>query len=325
MYSYSIQLSSIPNGVPITTPKRKGFTLIELLVVIAIIAILIGLLLPAVQKVREAAARSKCQNNIKQLGIAIHACHDSNGVCPPPGAGLANGAAWNSLITRTGPYTNLTPGFFLLLPYIEQNALYNQVMGQAAPNSGNGYTGYQITKINVFVCPSDTSGLNNGLGNPLGPDGGWAICNYVWNYLAFGEPLTNRSEGASTIPGSFPDGTSQTVIFGERYAWYGSGNTGGGPLSSLWMDSENRWQAQMCNIPYGGGTGYGAPNGCPPFQVKPLVVNATNSSGGGNSAHSGGMMVGLADGSVRFISSGITPTVWAHACDPQDGNVLPNF
>ena len=112
------------------------------------------------------------------------------------------------------------------------------------------------------------------------------------------------------------------MIFGERYAWYGTGNSGGGPDSSLWMDSENRWQGRMCNAPYAGGTGYGA---CPMFQVRPAVANATNSGGGGNTSHTGGMMVGMGDGSVRSVSSSISPTVWSNACDPRDGNVLGDF
>ncbi len=189
---------------------------------------------------------------------------------------------------------------------------------------GNGFgpTPYQGVKIKLLQCPTDASGANDGLGNPAGPDGKFAISNYVWNYMVFGDPPSNSSEGAATIPATFADGTSQTVIFGERYAWYGTGNAGGGPDSSLWMDSENRWQAQMCNAPHAGGAGY-AP--CPMFQIRPTVPNATNSGGGGNTPHISGMSVGMGDGAVRSVSGAIAPSVWANACDPRDGNVLTGF
>src|SRR5258707_4165146 len=123
--------------------KQAGFTLIELLVVIAIIAILIGLLLPAVQKVREAANRSNCQNNFKQIGLAFHAHHDTHGYFP------SGGGAWNSARVMTngtpGTYTNQTYGWaYQILPYIEQTALWLE------PNDGV----VQGTRVKTYSCPS---------------------------------------------------------------------------------------------------------------------------------------------------------------------------
>jgi prepilin-type N-terminal cleavage/methylation domain-containing protein len=305
-----------------SSQARKGFTLIELLVVIAIIGVLIGLLLPAVQKVREAANRMKCSNNLKQLALATHSCHDTMGVLPPAGGGVASGAGWNSVVARIGPYTGQTGQFFPLWPYLEQTGFYAAVMkatnGNCSTATVNGIPAYGMV-FSVLHCPSDSSGTNNGKGNPAGPDGTFAITNYCMNYLVFGDPTHDSLEGAATIPASFPDGTSNTVLFGERYAWYGSGNTGGGPLSSLWMDSENRWQPLICNAKYAGSSGYGA---CPLFQNQPTVILARNSGGGGQAIHPSTMNVAMGDGTVRTVSPSVSANTWAEACDPRDGVTL---
>jgi prepilin-type N-terminal cleavage/methylation domain-containing protein/prepilin-type processing-associated H-X9-DG protein len=166
---------------------RRAFTLIELLVVIAIIAILIGLLLPAVQKVREAAARAQCSNNIKQLGIAAHAYHDSFKHLPPAvqiaGLNLGNPGSW---VNCTSSYRN--PGFgpnwaVFLLPYIEQDALYKA--NQAGINNylkSNGtdqsWRNVRSTLIPTMLCPSDPTAPTS----PCTLNGGsWARGNYAAN------------------------------------------------------------------------------------------------------------------------------------------------
>ncbi len=239
--------------------NRPAFTLIELLVVIAIIAILIGLLLPAVQKVREAAARTQCTNNLKQIGLAVHNY-----------AGTYNNAlpALTSDVMKPkyGAYNGGI--FYTLLPFIEQTALFQsgaQFNPQATwsapiPPSSNAALAannlpLQSQVVKVYVCPADATILNGlcDLQTQTNAASGiypWAASSYAANYQIFGtvnnidptgvanSPSLNNSFGPTFNIGNIPDGTSNTVFFGEKFgaclntagnlwAYPGIGNYGG--------------------------------------------------------------------------------------------------
>jgi prepilin-type N-terminal cleavage/methylation domain-containing protein len=318
------------------TTRRRGFTLIELLVVIAIIAILIGLLLPAVQKVREAANRIKCDNNLKQLGLAAQDYHDTQGHLPP-GIGYyppARGAF--------GTY------FFHLLPYVEQDNLYQSALGSVPfpppcgpttvyyPGNNNVYS----QRVAVFLCPSDPSVGSDGVVKINGFSFG-ASC-YAPNAM-----VSAHNDFSTNPPGSNPqgkarfgdltDGLSNTILHAEKYArcsntFMAPAFRDGGTAWAYCTAPVFPWQPSPMNLPpraFGPEfcipalVARGAPDAIGPkskFQVRPREGSCDPTRAA--TAHTGGIQVGLADGSVRNLTPSMSPDTWWAAVTPSGGEVL---
>jgi prepilin-type N-terminal cleavage/methylation domain-containing protein/prepilin-type processing-associated H-X9-DG protein len=273
---------------------RRAFTLIELLVVIAIIAILIGLLLPAVQKVREAAATTQCKNNLKQIGLACHGYHDAQKSLPP---GYLASAPYADGATDTAPGWGW--GAFLL-PHLEQDNLYRQLnFNQPVEKSQNAIQ----TMVKVYLCPSD-----------LPPAGAFPISDATGATVALAAPSSYAAtvgpdatdvadptglgvfyRNSRTRLTDITDGTSQTVMIGDR-AWADSqGIWAGAPAGAVVRPGpRNLWQ-----------------NVTAPAPTFVLVhnhwINIKTDSDGGlddfSGYHNDGINVLFADGSVHFLRS----------------------
>jgi prepilin-type N-terminal cleavage/methylation domain-containing protein len=315
--------------------SRKGFTLIELLVVIAIIAVLVGLLVPAVQKVREAANRMSCSNNLKQLGLAMHNYEGANG-CFPQGRNA---------------YPKVVSAPARLLAYVEQENLQKLIdpEGTLALGSQNELAGRN--KVKLFICPSDPRGgqipgsvyhginyvANNGTGVT------WDAAGEIAGYLKIADGNGVFAQIRVKI-GDILDGTSNTAAFTESLLGSGVAITGiptdpmtvqtavlevpGGndPTPAACKAGSGVWNSrrgeQWINGHYGNTlyNHYYPPNSSSRWDCG----NGSHNKGltAARSAHSGGVSLLACDGSVRFVSNGIQLASW-RALGTRAGGEVP--
>jgi prepilin-type N-terminal cleavage/methylation domain-containing protein/prepilin-type processing-associated H-X9-DG protein len=325
----------------ISARRKKGFTLIELLVVIAIIAILIGLLLPAVQKVREAAARMKCSNNLKQMGLAAHNYENTYGGLPPTAIDFDSNAP--STLPFPAPMGNrLARSFhFMLLPYIEQGNIQSKY-DPTLDWRELANRPLAASPIPIYLCPSAPGGDRTRSFSTSSYGGGTVTC-YVTDYLVFARTRStintatllsatvNSSWSGATQPNvttpftSITDGTSNTVMLMEAAGGpqeyrlgklYSTANTAD---TQSWADHRNYHIFDGTDPATGASDSASATSG-----NRTLAVNGTNAAEP-YAFHSGGINALRADGSVFFLRQSVTVGVVAALITRNNGEVLPDY
>jgi prepilin-type N-terminal cleavage/methylation domain-containing protein/prepilin-type processing-associated H-X9-DG protein len=335
--------------------RSNGFTLIELLVVIAIIAILIGLLLPAVQKVRGAAARIRCANNLKQIGLALHNYMDSNDALPPNGNYTYTGSA----VVATSAWSALAR----ILPYIEQENLFRTIDFSLGYNVQPGVSS---KRVGTYICPAEVNDRGSGTDATYG-NKNWTL-NYTVNegpWAVLTQKSTGMLPGAGAFapnrgyrPADFTDGLSNTLALAEVKAYTvrvaGASNTatasGSAPpnapadvgsgfgFGTAAFDPTKNTHVEWVDgkVHETGFTAAFAPNTLVPFASGGTTydvdfVSATETSTGdtfaavtARSYHGGGVNVVLMDGSVRFVRDTVPVPTWRALATRAGSEIFAN-
>jgi prepilin-type N-terminal cleavage/methylation domain-containing protein len=313
-------------GLPVLDSRserqRPAFTLVEMLIVIGIIGTLMGLLFPAINKAREAANRSRCLNNLRQLGMAAHGFEAINQRMPPMFGWFPGKAA-------PGAYGTV---FFHLAPYFEMGDVYTSTFD---PNSRSYFPTYgnladTQTVAKILYCPSDPTAADGYSETAV-----WSSASYAGNFQVFGAPNAEPAnpacnplgfsaqalapwQGAARLGTSFPDGTAHTILFAEKFARCGGPLgwpyrfIGGGDLWLRW-DCLDSWQPTMAAWVTGPQS---------KFQVNPKWGSSDCNSYLAQTGHNSGMVICLADGSGHVLAPSISSDTWWALCTPAGGEAL---